>query len=1096
MVSAPLRVGITGNVTPFLNSAGNSGVLVDELNILFNEHPPETLYFPDANSALSALYQGRISLLLAPAVPDTRLRRSVPLLEFPLAILSQRPALNPVALGFPLIPSAILPPGTLTGAPTVEENVQLMMQGSTDTLIAPAFLIRQYLKRAPVTTLSMNTDKALSALRYYAWALPAEQSVLDIINNRVRALNHEDAQWLEQKWLLPAGSVSSARHPPLEEKRAPEAITITLPDAPSPWVRLAPDGELRGVWVSLMSQLFPPGRFALSFRLHNQHSDPARETIHIVVSQTAPAPQAQAFDVLHWGILSPEAAPLSSEPEMLQSKRLTILRRSPLLALMREYIPESNLVEVDDVASALSLIKAGGADGMIGETLSLNRALKRLKTTGLALAPLDVAPTPVWFIAKATDLKKTELLHQMLASVTQADIEESRNQPDSNAPALAFSHRTLWLTVMCIISFCAALVALTAWSAAQQQRRQRERDTQALHTALSQWQTLVNTAPVPLFVCDPAGQIVQSNTSFRQAAFLADTLRENMMFSDLPLGELAHQMALPDRLNLLNTAAPLRGETTLEGGITLLWWLCRYTDSDNSPQGIVGGWVDISDKAALTQALNHALARTEQASTEKSQFLARMSHDIRTPLNAVLGMLEMEREHNPSINIAWQAAVTLRDLIGDILDISRIEAGELQLDLAPHSLSETLRVSEAIFSHSASAKGLTWQSELNLPADDIFVFDKTRLNQIITNLLGNAIKYTKQGSISFYVHYIESQLLIVITDTGVGIPTNALSKLGQAWFQVDHRTPQSSGLGLTICNQLITLMAGQMHITSEPGRGTEVNVTLPLSPAEQSAMLPLRTPLSGVMPRRHILVVDDFPLNLTVIRLQLEKLGQQVTCCDTPAAALTFLEQQQVDVLITDCQMPGMNGYQLVQRLLVKEMLGMANAPALILGCTANALPQEDELARHAGMDSLLRKPLALNNLQQALQQYSYIATPDISALTALANNDPSMLALMYQQTQNAVREDLALLKTRAATPAELGKIAHRLKSSWSLTNMRQAQRYCQMMESLPDLLADAVIAEQDIALLVANFEAVMNQSLDVLAQALKHKNGAAPEEH
>jgi two-component system sensor histidine kinase EvgS len=905
-------------------------------------------------------------------------------------------------------------------------------------------------------------------------------------------LNHEDALWLEQKWLLPPGSVSSARNPPSQERLSQRLINVCLPEAPSPWVRVASEGKYQGVWVSLMSQIFPSSRFALHFMMHCQHDDPTRETIQIVASQTAPDPQAQTFDVLHWGIISPDSAPLVSEPAMLQAKRLTILRNSPLLDLIRQYIPDGNLVEVDNFASALALIKAGGADGMVGETLALSEAIKSLNTSGIQLAPLDVPSIPLWFIAKAANQEDTEFIRQVLTSVTPADIQKSRNQPDLPLPGLTFSHRTLWLTVMCVISFGATLVALTGWAAATQQRRQRERDTETLRTTLSQWQTLVNTAPVPLFACDPAGQVVQFNTSFRQEKFLSHVFEENMLASDLPLGKLAQQMALPARLTLLNTPTPVRGETSLEDGTTLLWWLCRYTDSGNNPQGIVGGWVDISEKAALTQALNHALLRAEQASEAKSLFLARMSHDIRTPLHAILGMLEIERENNHAVEVAWQAAITLRDLIGDILDLARIEAGELRLNQEPHSLSDMLKVNEAIFSQSATTKGLVWQSELLVPDNDIFVFDKTRLNQIITNLLGNAIKYTAQGSVGFYVHYSDSQLLITITDTGVGISSNALSKLGQAWFQVDHRTPQSSGLGLTICNQLVALMAGTLHITSEPGRGTEVTVALPLSRSEQQH-LPPACALPAILPRRHILVVDDFPLNLTVIRLQLEKLDQEVTCCDTPAAALTFLSQQPVDVLITDCQMPDMDGYQLVQTLLVRDMLGQAYAPGLILGCTANALPQEDELARHAGMDNLLRKPLLSANLHQALEQNSYVDKPDLSALNALANKNDDILLLMHQQIQDAVIHDIALL-TPLPDPQTISKIAHRLKSSWNLTGIRQAQRCCQILESLPALLADGIIAEHEIVHLVARFGAVMNHSLTLLSQALDNQKNSLPE--
>lgn len=322
-------------------------------------------------------------------------------------------------------------------------------------------------------------------------------------------------------------------------------------------------------------------------------------------------------------------------------------------------------------------------------------------------------------------------------------------------------------------------------------------------------------------------------------------------------------------------------------------------------------------------------------------------------------------------------------------------------------------------------------------------------------------------------------------DSGIGMTAEAQDHLGQAWFQVDHATPQSSGLGLAICHQLVKLMAGTLHLTSQEGEGTEVVVRLPLERTQQQPVDTLVIP--APLPRQHVLVVDDFPPNLTVLRLQLEKLGMLASCCGSAEEALDFLARQSVDILITDCQMPQMDGYELVQTLLIRDLLGQGAAPTVILGCTANALPREEERARHVGMDDLLRKPLTATRLQQSLAQHNPETrqAPDLEALHALANQQPEVIELMRQQMHDAIRADLALLTGTPPAPEELSRIAHRLKASWSLLGMPAALRACLVLESLPEALESGRLAQVDIQTLIRNFSDVMQQSLAQLDAAL-----------
>lgn len=1083
--AASLRIGLLDDVAPFMLPDSEAGILADEINILFNNGPaPELVNFSHSQNALYALRHQRIDMLLTAAPPSPSLQHSEPLLLFPSGVLRLQGKQKGATLRFPALPEQNALADALPGSATVDENVLRMIRGEASQLVAPAFLIEQYLSRNPVTTLTMGADSTVPPLHYFLWTFPRRKTLLDDVNRRISSLKQEDARWLEQKWLLPAGSVFSARNQPNSEQTPPLTLRIVLPYAPAPWVRITPKGDIRGVWYDLLTRLFPRNRFVLNFQMASasapvEINDPHVD-LRIIASQKPPSPQAQPFDTLSWGIVSPQSAPLN---DVTSDKRLAIMRQSQLLPLLKHYRPAASLVPVDNLMQAIALLRAGGADGIIGETFSLSEMLKQNEAL-LRLAPLDLPETPLWFDAGSSRSPDVLNVQQVLASITPQVIQSSRVQHQIAPPTVAISHNTLWLIAMGFIALCAALIALTAWSAAQLQRHQRARDMAALHNALLLWQTLVNNAPVPLFVCDPSGRLTRFNATFSNAPFFTQPLQAGMSVAQLPLGELAQQFVLPQRLALLSNPDPLIGETTLQDGTTtLLWWLCRYTDNNNRPHGIVGGWVDISEKAALTQALNHALTQAERVSDEKSAFLARMSHDIRTPLNAVLGLLEMEREKSETLDVAWQAAVTLRDLIGDVLDISRIEAGELQLDIAPHLLLEILETSSAIFARSAQAKGLRWEIDLTIPSGCHVLCDKTRLNQVIANLLGNAIKYTPRGKVTFSACYEAGQLTLTIADTGVGIPPHALSMLGQAWFQVDQAQPQSSGLGLAICYQLVALMAGELTIVSEPEEGTTVTVRLPLPLTE--APVVIQPPPSAALPCRHVLIVDDSTPNLTVMRLQLEKLGQQVTCCDSAQAALDYLTGQQIDILITDCQMPQMDGYQLVRTLLVRDMLEQAHAPALILGCTANALPREEDYARHAGMDDLLRKPLMTSRLEQALTQHQAHdgESPDTSELAALADHQPDMIALMLQQIHEAVSQDLvALTQLTHPEPETLSRIAHRLKGSWRLLNMRRAMRCCLVLENWLEWREESAMSEMDITRLLAGFITVMRESLAQLS--------------
>jgi len=1081
---AALRIGLFHTVPPFAAQKGMPGILDDELSILFNNTPqPEILHFTSVTEGTEALKKQQIDVLISDHKPADYLRSSEPMLTFPLASLTLERGTGGT-LCFPELPVNVTPPCTRAVSAQTGDNVQRLILGDAQRFIAPEFILRTWIAHAPATTLLLQPLENLTPLYFRGWALPNRLDALAELNEHIRAMNPEDARWLEEKWLLPAGSVFSARNPPASENAPRMMLRVLLPAAPAPLMQLTPDGHIHGVWHDLLLSLFPANHFTLSFGvappLTSQPKQSERANLRIVASQTSPSPDAIEFDSLNWGLISPSEKALHGTLSALQNRRIAVIRNSPVVPLLTEQLHKENLVVVKDISQGFELIRAGGADGLVGDAYMLNYALRQQEKTSLQLTPLGLPDTPLWFVPDISSPSDARRVAAILASVTKADIFSQRAKPlailNEQVPS---PDRSLWLIMLAVVSFCAVLISLITWSTAQRQRRQREQDTLALHNVLSLWQTLMNSAPVPLFVCDPSGRLSRYNEAFIHSPLLADVPGEGSPFARLPLGELANQLSLPERLNLLNADEPITGESRIpDNNKTLYWWLCRYADNLGRPQGIVGGWVDITEKAALTTALNKALEQAKRASREKSDFLARMSHDIRTPLNAVLGLLELEKERNDNLAVAWQTADSLRALIGDILDLSRIEAGELRLEQSAHDLWQTLNACEEVFSRTSTVKGLKWQARLDIPKNELFYFDKARLNQIIANLLGNAIKYTPHGEVRFYATFADEELQIRVSDTGIGIAPEAMPSIGQPWFQTDHTTPQSSGLGLAICYQLVELMSGTLAITSEPDVGTEVTVKLPLQPATVQELMPA-IPEPAPLIRRRVMIVDDFPANLTVLTLQLEKLGQDVIACESANAALSYLLNDTVDILITDCQMPGIDGYQLTTLLLLRDIAGIASAPDIILGCTANALLEENARARHAGMDALLRKPLTMGELQQALVKHTGEVSDkcDLNGLYQLADGRPEIITLMRRQMLDALEQDLQQLQSSPPSAEVLSKLAHRLKSSWSLFCMRETTRRCQAMEALPELVSARLVEEAQLPTLTDCFSSIMRNS-------------------
>lgn len=764
----------------------------------------------------------------------------------------------------------------------------------------------------------------------------------------------------------------------------------------------------------------------------------------------------------------------------LNGLHLAIPWGSPLTLWLREHYPKINLITVRAPTQGIEMLAAEEVEGAVSTQFNADYFITHHFQSDLHIASV-IGPSPAMIVMAVApdDQVLKEIINATLLTIAPEEFKDMIDRWRNNtSPAVASPWNAYKDLVFNVMIVAALLVAVfLVWNFyLRVQIQKRQKAERALGDQLEFSRTLIDGAPVALYVRDQHGRLAQCNEAYlgflegTREDFIGKTLIESQIFS-AEINATYHQVYL----DTLKRGQPVFADidVVVKGKQHRLYhWILPFHDVSGKYTGVIGGWLDVSEREYLIEQLRVAKETAMNASRSKSVFLASMSHEIRTPVSALVGLIELLRlkggsaaQVEENLEVAHQSAQSLLSLIGDVLDLSKIEAGEMNPVPRPTHLGEMAQSIYRLFETNARNKNLEFRLVTEVKHNGVLI-DALMLNQVVANLLSNAIKFTDHGSVQLLVRELpgtstpgRGRFAIQISDSGIGLNETQRQEIFEPFVQADAHAHRAvgTGLGLSICASLAKLLDAQLSVDSQPGIGSRFTLLFEadLVEIEQSPATAVVDP--SLTHKLRILVVDDHAPNRLLLCRQLEYLGHEAVPCDDGEAALAVWMNAEppFDLTITDCSMPRMNGYELTRNMREAEQ---QNAERLhpIFGLTANAQAEITERCLEAGMTRCLFKPVGMETLssliaevEQTCKRRAQVAVSTGSELDKIRLLSPESYAPLVNEMVRTHRQDGQELERLVVEEnwAGVARVAHKIRGGAQLAGDSALTNACQALE-------------------------------------------------
>jgi two-component system sensor histidine kinase EvgS len=1028
---------------------------------------------------------------------------------------------------------AFYPQARLALYPSALAAMGAVAFGQADVYVGDALSAHFIKNRNHLENLELAEFSRLE-VQHFSFAVERQnRMLLNVVNSALQAIPTSERMNIQQRWsaggivmpgqaplnLSPSESRWLEQHPVLRVAMARQFLPMTFLDQ---------DGQPQGISIDVLARI--SARTKLKFDFVTVNSVPelmglvADGKADLVAALIPSTSRQSALRFTRPYLSTPFVLVSRNEPRPpktlgdLAQKNVAIIIGNDMGNDIARQEPQARLVDATDASNALAMVADGKADATVSTLISASYTIAHDYKNRLAITTtLGDAPAQ---IALATPLNSPEL-YSILEKALMSLSPEEMNDITQRWRRELIVRDSFWQRHQAALSkgavIAAALLTLVFFWIAYLRKtiRQRKQIELALSDQLEFMHTLVDGTPHPIYVRDREGRLIICNASYLQAMSLEliEPVGKTILKS-VRSNQAEAQAWHTEYLEVMSAGVPRIQDKVISppgrAPMTIYHWMLPYRGSNGEVAGLIAGWIDISERQQLLGQLQEARDSADQANRAKTTFLAAMSHEIRTPLNAVVGMLELamrkaeQGKLDPiAIEVASQAADDLLGVIGDILDITRIESGHLVLTLEQANLIDLVDSVVRLFAGPARHKGVRLDVVKNDLAGCDVLIDPVRFKQVLSNLLSNAIKFTDQGVIIVTLTAEPMQpdetlaVQLLISDSGRGISERDQAQLFKPFSQASNhaQSPRSgTGLGLLISRTLCELMGGSLNLSSALGQGTDVEMRLSLKalkadPPTLAPVLPAPTSDRTLS----ILVVDDYPANRLLLTRQLKFLGHEVSEAENGSLGLAAWQTGHFDVVITDCDMPVMDGYTLT-RIIRRDETAKGVTGCLILGFTANAQPEEHERCREAGMNGCLFKPLGLAELRAQLTACADSAPADtkppqtsetthvsLHKLEQLTLGDKSVFRALVADLHNSTEDDLKHLARHHADNdlAALARLAHRVLGGARIVDAGELIVHCERLQEVSRRAMPPGAVDEA----VSRLQLQMRRLLEVLAQ-------------